>query len=381
MSIKVSEEKTLVLLEDYLQKDAKQFTIQDASAKTGLPVLETEHGVKSLMEKYDCKLRVTNQGDLIYDFGQDLHRRHAKSMGEYFRQFGRWSWNIFKIFYKSMIAVVLISYFIIFFLILIAALLAMAAASESSDGIGSIIGAVFRGLIQGLAEIFVWDTVIRSQPTYQRIDDYGYDYKHYKERPPVFKRATKQPIKKGEKGFMASVYDFVFGPPRVEPHEFANRQEVATFLRKNNGLVCISEIQALAGWERDEAENFMTECLAAFDGRANISDTVLYGDFSEFLRQKNEHEGAPIVYYWDEYEPEYEITGNKTWTNVGIVLINLFNLGMSGAALNFLMQDGGSIGSAISILLGWIPLVYSILFFYDPNDSLFCPSSITKTTN
>ena len=53
------------ILEKYAQKN-KQFTINDAASVTGLPVLETEYSIKEMMEKYDCKLKVTeNQVFLV----------------------------------------------------------------------------------------------------------------------------------------------------------------------------------------------------------------------------------------------------------------------------------------------------------------------------
>ena len=100
------------ILEKYAQKN-KQFTTNDAASVTGLPVLETEYSIKEMMEKYDCKLKVTENGDLIYDFGPHLKRRDAKSFAEYFGQFLDLLWRGFTIFYKFMISAFLVVYFVV----------------------------------------------------------------------------------------------------------------------------------------------------------------------------------------------------------------------------------------------------------------------------
>ena len=97
--MKSDEKQYFPILEKYAQK-TKQFTINDASSVTGIPLLETEYSIKDMMEKYDCKLKVTERGDLIYDFGPHLKRRDAKSFAEYFNQFLNLLWKGFTIFYK-----------------------------------------------------------------------------------------------------------------------------------------------------------------------------------------------------------------------------------------------------------------------------------------
>ena len=82
-----------------------------------MPVIETEEAVSNMMEKYDCKLRVTENGDLIYDFGDELSRRHKKPWTEYFRDFFRMLWKGFTIGYKLLTSVFLIFYFV--FLVLV----------------------------------------------------------------------------------------------------------------------------------------------------------------------------------------------------------------------------------------------------------------------
>lgn len=379
----MNHQQEVLILEKYLKSTARQFTTNDAARVTGLPVLETEYAIKDLMKKYDCTLKVTNQGDMIYDFGQELERRYKKTFAERMAAVGQSLWKGFTLFYKFMISAILATYFVIF-LILIVVVIVAALGSLSGGDKGS--GKSYVS-IKGLAElvlrsfisIFQWNTILESS-IYRKNDAHGYSYKHYEEKPSIIRLARKKlgmSVSAEKKGFVASVHDFVFGPPRVKVDPLANRQEVASFLREKKGLISISEVQALAGWKREQAENFMTECLAYFDGKAAISaNGILYGDFSELIRTKDNTGAAPVIYYWDEYEPEYEITGNQYGRNRAIILMNLFNLFVALFVLNNLGSihfevydfevNMSILGQPGLILLGWIPLIYSIIFFLIP---------------
>lgn len=359
------EKKYFPILEKYALK-TKQFTINDASSVTGIPLLETEYSIKDMMEKYDCKLKVTEKGDLIYDFGPYLKRRDAKSFGEYFNQFLGLLWKGFTIFYKFLISAFLVVYFVVFLIIILAVIVAVLSGGKSdnnSKGVGNLLYVIFRVFWT----IFEWNTIMGYNRTYRKTDSHGYNYRHYEEKQGFLAGLSKKGGSSSDKkGFVASVYDFVFGPPRVQVSPLANMQELASFLREHKGLVCTSEIQALAGWSRDEAKSFMTNALANFNGKAEISDRgILYGDFSELLRRKDKQSGEPVIYYWDEYEPEYELTGNKSGRDLGIFAMNAFNLILSGIVI---WGPLASIeyGFLYTLFLGWIPFFFSTVFFTVP---------------
>ena len=351
----------LLVLEKYAQNNSKNFTLEDAVSVTGMPLIETEEAVKNLMEKYDCKLKVTENGDLIYDFGSQLNRRQAKSWTEYLKDFMQFLWKGFTVTYKLLTSLFLILYFVIF----LVALIGIAAGNRDGDGVGDLIAVVLRVFIS----IFEWNTIMGYNNRYYRRDAYGYSYQRYRERPRILGSKKKPKDPKDEKGFVSSIYDFIFGPPRVTLDPLANNQEVATFLKEQKGLVCTSEIQALAGWTREEAETFMTECLSMFDGKADVSENgTLYGDFSQLTRSKDRSGEEPVVWYWDEYEPEYELTGNSSGRNFWIALMNTFNLIASSTLISsgFLGVSGLGLGFWGTFLLGGFPLIYSSLFFLIP---------------
>ncbi len=360
------------LIDARLQQGEHHFTLPEAAAMTGLSIDETRDAMEALLNKYVCRLQVSENGDLVYRFDDALQRRGEKTAAERRREFLAWLWRIFTVVYKAWIAVTLVVYFIVFLVIVIAALVAASSRQSSDDrrGQGGGMPIHLGSIFDLFFSIFRWRTVTGAID-YQR-DDQGYRYRHYEPRPAVFNAKKKN--------FMAGVYDFVFGPPRVELDPLGNEKEVAAYLQQNNGIVVTAELSALAGWTLPQAETFLTDCILRYRGDGKISDDpVLYGQFDELMRGVGEVETGEVTYYWDEYEPEYELNGNRASQNMIICVMNGFNLLVSffiaTGDLTALAAPGArsgifawlAVNSAwVHVVLGWIPLVFSILFFAIP---------------
>ena len=365
-------------------KKSGRFSAEDMSALTGFELNETKRTIELLMKKYVCSLQVNEHGDLIYNFGKHPVARGSKSFTEYWSDFVNLLWRAFQVVFKVWITLMLVVYFVVFVVILIAGVVGLTAASKGdSNSKGSGIGSILSIIVRLFAELFIWNQL--GKGTYNRTDKFGYKYKNYTPKPSVISGLGKKAKKSSEskKQFIASVFDFVFGPKRVPFDPLGNRKEVATFIRKNKGIVTVAELKALAGWNEEQAGQFMTECLVDFDGDGYITDNgVLYGDFKDFSRSNTKQEGADIIWYWNEYEPDFVLSGNTTARNVGVVAMNLFNLVMSvfilnsgaGAWQSMAAIDTGGVpeftvnqsGSWLAMGLGWVPLVFSLLFFLIP---------------
>lgn len=278
---------------------------------------------------------------------------------------------MFTVVHKAWIAVTLVVYFVVFVVIVIAALVAASSRQSSDDrrrsggGVPIHLGRIFDLFFS----IFRWRTVTGAID-YQR-DAAGYHYRHYVPRPAV--------INAQKKNFMSAVYDFVFGPPRVELDPLGNEKEVAAYLQQNSGIVVTAELSALAGWTLPQAETFLTDCILRYRGESKISDDpVLYGQFDELMRGVGEVDVGEVTYYWDEYEPEYELNGNSATQNMIICVMNGFNLLIAGFIATSDLTAFAAPGAPsimawlavnagwVQVVLGWIPLVFSILFFGIP---------------
>jgi hypothetical protein len=245
-------------------------------------------------------------------------------------------------------------------------LLAVAIAAMRGDdrGRGSNMGAgAFALILRVMTEFFFWST-ITGRIRYQK-DRHGYRYREYEPAPSeVFHPKDDRKKKK----FIISVFDFVFGPKRAEIHPLENQREVATYIREKKGILTVEEVRALAGWKGDQADAFFTEMVSNYEGELHVSDTgVIYADFSRFLSGKVEEQSTDIVFFWDEFEPEYKLNGNTAERNAVIAIMNLFVLVMSFVVLNGQFDQSAVAGSAgVFIALGWIPFIYAGLFFLIP---------------
>lgn len=373
------QDEATAIVEKQLQQH-RHFTLTEAAAMTGLSIDDTRDALDALITTYICRLQVSENGDLIYHFGDSLRRRGEKTSAEKMEAIAEWLWKVFTVVYKAWIAVTLVVYFVIFIVLLIIVVIASSArqSSDSSDRRRSSSSVNFGLILHLFSSIFHWRTVTGSVDYVQ--DRQGYRYRHYQSEPSA--------LNANKKSFIAAVYDFVFGPPRVESDPLQNEKETAAYLRQQKGIVTASELSALAGWNFPQAETFLTDCVIRYRGDTKISENaVLYGQFDTITRGVGEAEDGEIVYYWDEYEPEYELTGNSSMYNLLIVFMNSFNLifsilVLSGSFSGLLEAAPGnqfvaaansmvSNGPFFTVFLGWFPLVFSILFFVIPVVRLF----------
>ncbi|MBT4288456.1 MAG: hypothetical protein HOD92_14100 [Deltaproteobacteria bacterium] len=337
-------------------KKIRKFTIQDIAGQTGFSTFETKIGVETLMKKYSCQMQVTDQGELIYDFGS-LVRRGNKTLKEQLDEIGKLLWKGFTYFFKVWIMLMLVGYFAAFVVLLLAIAIGSMFAGDRDEGV-SLDSGIFTLILRVLAEFFFWKT-ITGNLTY-RHDRHGYRYRQYE---PSTSKLFKSKKKSKKKKFIISVFDYVFGPHRAEIHPFENQREVATYIRENKGIITIEEVRALAGWKDDKAGEFFTEMISSFDGEIKVSEQgVIYGEFTEFMSGKHSEKSTDIVFFWDEFEPEYALNGNSTQSNMIITGMNLFVLLMSYGVLN--SQSGINVTG--QFILGIIPFVYSCLFFLIP---------------
>ncbi len=358
-------------VEERIQGRDRVLTIGDTASIAGTSVNDAKDILTRLLALYDCSLKITENGDLIYDFGQNLHKRGERTWEEWWFSIKQMLWNVFVFVFKIWIAVTLVVYFVIFVVILIAMIIATLSGNSDGDsgggssggdsdgGFFSVFGELFRG-------IFIWNN---NTSTHYNYDNDGHRYREYDRK--------NSPLNKKSKDFVASVYDFVFGPPRVSMTRQDQHREVAQYLRENKGIITKNEIIGLSGLRSGDAENFFSESIAKYQGDAEISDNkVLYGDFRDFIRSKGAGGKEKIIWYWDEFEAPHYLTGNTFWRNFWIIFMNLFNLCFATAFLSMSMQQ--DMGAGIAIGLGAVPFVFSLLFFLVPILRYFPISALSK---
>jgi hypothetical protein len=355
--------RTYDRLVEAIRRSRGRLTASDVSALLGVSLYDAEDLLRQMMERFYCRLAVTPEGVVLYEFPVPLRRRAALTLKEVLYRVGQALWRVFVFLYKIWIAATLVAYFIAFTIILIMIILASTRKSDDDRGEGSL---DLTPLIRILFTI--WDFRTHTPVTTPQTDRQGYRSRKYESKKAVL------PGKEHKKGFVASVYDFVFGPPRVPFDPLADEKEVVAYLRQQRGILTPSELIRLAGWTLDQADDRFAYYVARWKGDARISENgVLYGEFNEVLTTGGLPEG-PVVYYWDEDEPPFELTGNSPDRNLIIAGMNVFNLFFG---LLFVTQPSRFVTlfqsygfspdpGVLRFWLGWVPLVYSVLFFAVP---------------
>ncbi len=347
--------------ENFLQNKSR-FVVNDLASGTGLSVFDAQIALDELLKKYHCRLLVTDLGEIIYDFG-NLLRRGEKTSEEIRAELYEKMWAAFKTFFRIWIAFTLLTYFIVFFIVLLIVIIVQIVALFSDDsggdadfGIGDAVGGIFRLF----AEVFYWNTVVDS--THYSTDLNGYQSLQYDSRPHTISK------KKEGKNFVSSVYDFVFGMPRVKHDDLAFQKEIAAYIQKNKGILSLTEVKFLNGTQGETADKLFSDVISRFEGTPEVSENgVLYAQFDKFMTKTQENK-EKIIWFWDEFEPEYLLTGNSTGKNALVVSLNLFNLifafvGLSGFYSSFF---GIPDAAWLRWLAGYIPLIFSVIFFAVP---------------
>ena len=370
MKAKDSDQKVVLRVEELLKKTKGKVSPADLSAETGFPLHQINDALARLIELYEARVSMDSaSGRLVFLFNYPLFKRGKKTFKEIMFVILEAFWKVFKIIYKASIGIVLVAYTVIFVLVLIGIMLASRSGNNDDRGGGLDIGPIIGGIFRGLMDAFTFSYIMRSMN--YNTDNFGNRYRTY------------APEKNKGRGFINSVFSFVFGPDRPEYDALEDHKEAAAFIRKNNGKITAGHLVALTGVSYDDAESRLAEYASRFGGELYVNnDGVLVGDFFDMLNKaSSELDGGKIVFYEDEVEAPYEFTGNTTGRNLGISVMNGFNLIMSsylisvfsGAnQLSYMNEQGEIITSEflvspfLSIGLGYFPLVFSVLFFLIP---------------
>ncbi|MDX9790156.1 MAG: hypothetical protein WC313_02855 [Candidatus Kapaibacterium sp.] len=367
-----SDQQIVLKVEELIKKTRGKVSPADLSEATGFPISGINDALSRLIELYRARVSMDSEsGRLIFLFDYPLSKRGSKNFKELMTIAVDWLWKMFKIAYKASIGIVLIAYTIIFVLVLFG--LKFAGRSDDNDS-GFDMGPIVAGLFRGIMDAFTIHLWMRSFS--YATDPYGNRYKYY------------APEKNKGRGFIGSVYSFVFGPERPSYDPLDDHKEAAAFIRKNNGKITAGHIVALTGVNYDEAEARLAEYASRFGGDLYINeDGIIIGDFHDMMNKgSSDLQGGSVVFYEDEVEAPYEYTGNSTGRNIAISAMNAFNLIMSiflinifsGAAqLSYVDELGNPVSTdflvspILTIGLGYFPLIFSALFFIIPTIRYF----------
>ncbi|HSF32231.1 MAG TPA: hypothetical protein VLK82_17385, partial [Candidatus Tectomicrobia bacterium] len=205
--VSTTAREAVAIVEQQVRRQ-RHVTLTEAAARTGLALAEAREALDVLLRKYVCRLQVSEHGDVIYNFGETLRRRGSMTLAERLQAMGTWLWKAFTWAYKAWIALTLVLYFIVFLVIALVLLLA-ASARDSADDRRRSSSIDLAPLLNLFWAIFRWQAMTGTLDYGSGRDDHG-----RRSQP------TLRAFKAEKKHLIASVHDFVFGPPRPAPDPF-----------------------------------------------------------------------------------------------------------------------------------------------------------------
>ena len=356
-------------------------TVVDICALTALPLNTVRELLPKAADEYSGHLRVTESGEILYHFPNGFISKYRGFSG-FIKKFSRNAAVFLKkasaLLFKIWIMVMLIGYFVLF--IALAILTVVISIAGKSGG---------KGRSSGGSGVFgIFDLLIRLW-FYSEITKTNYDYGYRK--PKV--REQKRPMHK-------AIFSFVFGEedPNKNWDDQLNKSVIA-FLQANNGVISLPEYMIFSGENSLEAEKSILSFCSKYSGSPEATEdgTIVYR-FDELLTRADKRtfkELSPGIQKLKEF------SSNSKSKNAAFIIINTVNLIFGTyfltqaisfsqmlsnyyymSALEKIVEEGSKMYAythmileylnfsnphiLIGIVLGVIPLVFSVFFWVIP---------------
>ena len=341
----------------------KAFTIADAAAASGMPLRDAEVGLHWLVKEYRGHLRVGEKGDLVFLFPNRFTQpwKTREAFERFLSALGRGVVGAGRFIVRAWLMIALIGYAAIFLALMIA--MATANRSDNRRG-GGALGGLGIGFMRLFADALFW--------TFHPFSPFHIDY-----APRRRQQSAQQP----EVPFYEKVNRFVFGPTDRPEDPLATERRVVQAIRTGKGRIGLADVMRVTGLPRETVDSMMARLMLDYEGTVEVSnDGGIFYIFEALRRTAQETESAPAPRpAWERLKRLAPLTGNSGAANVGIALLNSFNLGAAYWAIqnHFTIQNVYTILTApphvvlppmtgLPIALGIVPLVMSIAMFFLP---------------
>jgi hypothetical protein len=368
---------------DAFKKQGKGATVADIVAQTALPLNTVRELVPVAADEYSGRLEVTESGEILYSFPVGFTSKYRGFRARLRRFTDKLMYGIRiagSALFKVWIMVMLVGYFVLFMLIALAALaVSVAASSSNSDN---------RSHGRGGGGLFlagsIFDLIIRiwfySELTKTLDRSWNGPYAA-KKAPPRGKPLYK------------AIFSFVFGDPDPNGDWTAReKQTIIAYLQANRGVISQPEYMSLTGCTPEAAERRLTACCVEFGGLPEVTEagTLVYR-FDELLlradpRDRSFGGSAPL-------KRLKVFSSNPKKLNLWFSILNGVNLVFGGYFLFNALGTGAITTQAhfdaasylykityvlsshwidnplvpILVVLGVIPLIFSLLFWLIPS--------------
>ena len=369
------------------KQNSRGATAVDICALTALPLHTVRELLPKAADEYSGHLKVTESGEILYHYPNGFISKY-RGFWAFLKKFTGKAASFLKktaaLFFKIWIMVMLVGYFVLFIaLAVLTVVISIAGKSSGKSRGGSGVFSIFELLIR------LWFYSEITKTNY----DYDYDYR----RKPKTKE-QKRPMHK-------AIFSFIFGEedPNKNWDEKLNKSVIA-FLQANNGVISLPEYMIFSGEDSLEAEKNILSFCSKYSGSPEATEdgTIVYR-FDELLTRSDTGNSKESTVGVQQIK---EFSSNSKSKNAAFIIINAVNLIFGSyfltqsinfsqmltnyyymAALEKIVEEGSKMYAythmimeylnfpnphiLIGVVLGVIPLVFSVFFWAVPLIRMF----------
>jgi len=356
-----------------LKRRKKGATAADICAVTALPLSAVNELLPKAADEYSGHLRVTESGEILYYFPNGFTSRY-RGLGVALKKAAK---NIFSGFktacaflFKIWIVVMLVGYFLFFIALALASVFLSVAGKSGGKGGRRGGGSINLSLFNLIWRIWFYSEMTGPKSVYSRGN-----FNKNKDTRPLHK----------------AVFSFVFGED--DPNKNWESQEykaIISYIQANRGVISLAEYMAFTGSNSQEAETDILSFCSKFEGSPEATEegTIVYR-FDKLLLNSDTEKISGLI---PPVESLKKFSDNKKSTNGWFAVINGVNLIFSSYFLYHSINTGQLLSeiqyksasslysythyflsyiasepqNIIGMALGFIPLIFSILFWIIP---------------
>jgi len=320
-------------------------TVGDVATQAGLNVAQVEQGLLALASDTGGHLQVTETGDLVYLFPQDLRGvLRSRSLRLRLKQWWDQIWKVLFYLIRISFGILLIASIVLIFLAI--AIIAISASSRDDndrggrDGGGTIFMPHF--------SLFDWFYIF---------DFSSSTYEEKRRRAP------------SEMNFLEAVFSFLFGDgnPNADLEE-RRWQAIAAVIATNHGAVIAEQIAPYVDeLGADPAnEDYMLPVLLRFNGKPEVSPAgELIYRFPELQVRAAQQEFSPAMRgQLPAYLQESRWKFSHAETGQLVMAGGLGVLNLVGAIILGRLLGDGTIAATLGGLVGFVGGIYGLLLAY-----------------
>jgi len=357
--------RAAAVLEPTLKGFRGDLTVADGATRAGLALRDAEIGLRWLASERGGQLKATERGELLYSFPNGpVSPARPTALGRALRATGRALASVGRFIVRAWVSVVMVTYALAFVGVAIAV-----ASSREGEGAGDALA----GVLDVIVEALYW--------TFHPFSPVNWG------REPVWVRRGRR--RRRGLPFYERVNRFVFGPPPVVEDPRERERRALEEIRRCEGRVGPGDVMRVTGVDRETAERELLRLVVDYDGDIQVSDDGAIVYVFRALRTtagRRDALPAPKV-AWSERRVLQPLTGNSASTNVVLAALNGFNTiasaivvagGLTVERIFQLIEHARLVavlgpeapalaaGHGVPLLLGWVPLVFSVGLFLLP---------------